>query len=140
MFDELPIHPMFVHFPIALFMTAWGVETASLIFRRDKWHEFARQIFIIAVVSCALTVLSGLWEQWRLHLNHPVLTRHRVFGLTTLAISFTGLIIDQVLVEKKSNQARIIFFLFLCLIATSIGITSFFGGEMVYEYGVGVAK
>ena len=137
--EELRLHPMIVHFPIGLFITALGFEAASLIARKESWHETARRIFAVAVISCGLAALTGLWEAWRIHLNHPVLNRHRFFALTTLAVSILGWFISEQLLKKKSNKAREVFLIFLCLIVVGIILTSFFGGEMVYEYGVGVA-
>jgi len=139
MLSEFHLHPIVVHFPIALFIAALGFEIFSLISRQEKWHETAWQLFFVAVLSAALAVLTGLWEVERLHLNHPVLNNHRTFALTTFTASVLGLVVNYELLKKKSPQARKIFQFFLCLIVLGIVITSFFGGEMVYEYGVGVA-
>ena len=140
MFNELPIHAMFVHFPIALFIVAWGFEGLSLLVRRPQWHEMARSIFMLAVLGSAITVTTGFWEQWRLHLSHSVLTRHRSFGLMTLALGVITLFVAHKLEKTNSTQKQKIFFVLLSMIVFSVLTTSYFGGEMVYEYGVGVSQ
>lgn len=86
-----PIHPKVVHFPVALFMTALGLDLAGLIFKRESFHKTAVQIYVIAALVTPLVVRTGIWEAARLHLSHPVLEKHRVLALWTMWASLMSL-------------------------------------------------
>ena len=44
------LHPKVIHFPIALFLGAMGMEVLSLIFRKDNLHRTAFHMYILATV------------------------------------------------------------------------------------------
>lgn len=134
------IHPRIVHFPIALFITALGLEIISIIFRKDKLHATALHIYVVAALLTPLVIRTGLWEETRLHLNHPVLTTHRTFALWTMWISLGSLPILWFMKQELSKYNRAVFVIFLLIIVSLVSITAHNGGRMVYEYGVGVAN
>ena len=65
------IHPKVIHFPIALFIGAMGVEALSLIFKKDNLHRTALHMYILATVMTPFVVLTGLQEAEHLHLWAP---------------------------------------------------------------------
>lgn len=136
--ELLPIHPKLVHFPIALFFTALGFEILSLVFRKDSFHKTAFYLFVTAVLASVIAVRSGLWEAARLHLNHPVLARHRTFGLWTMWVSVVSLPVLWVLKVFNPKIFQFVFIIVLLGIAGLVTVTSHFGGDMVYEYGAGM--
>lgn len=92
MFNQLmPLHPKLVHFPIALFVTALGFEIFALLFRKERLHQTALYIFVVAAFMSVGVVFSGIWEQNRLHLNHPLLNHHRSMALWTMGFSLGAL-------------------------------------------------
>lgn len=135
-----PIHPKVVHFPIALFMTALGLDLASLIFKRESLHKTALHIYVIAALITPLVVRTGLWEEERLHLNHPILDKHRQFALWTLWASLTSLPVLWLIKQKSQKFFRIVFIISLIVIAGLVTVAGHNGGRMVYEYGVSVEK
>ena len=66
------VHPKVIHFPIALFIGAVGMEVLSLIFRKDNLHRTALHMYIFATVITPFVVLTGLQEPGHLRLNHPL--------------------------------------------------------------------
>ncbi len=135
-----PIHPKVVHFPIALFMTALGLDLASLIFKRESFHKTAVQIYVIAALMTPLVVRTGIWEATRLHLSHPVLEKHRVFALWTMGTSLISLPVLWFIKQKSQKFFRVFFIVFLIVIAGLVTVAGHNGGRMVYEYGVGVEQ
>jgi uncharacterized membrane protein len=130
------LHPKLIHFPIALFMSAMGLEALSLVFNKDNLHRTALHIYILATLVAPLAVLTGLQEAQYLHLTHPVLTTHKTFALLTMWGSLASLPILWVL-KKNIKMFRIVFLIFTLIIATFVTIAGHNGGRMVYEYGVG---
>lgn len=135
---HLHLHPLIVHFPIALFITALGAEILSLIFKKDTLHKVAYCNYFFGILGAITAVLAAWWDGETL--KHPVFYTHKNFAYWTTWIALgSGLILP--LVKRKSKKAfRIIFFIFLILIASLISITGYYGGKLVYEYGVGVEE
>lgn len=141
MLDYLvPIHPKMVHFPVALFITALGLEIASIVLKREILHQSALLLYVIAALMAPLVVRTGLWEEERFHLNHPVLNWHRTFALWTMWISLMSLPLLWFVKKELSGYFRIIFLILLVVVAGSVTLAAHNGGRLVYEYGVGVEE
>jgi uncharacterized membrane protein len=132
------MHPRLVHFPIALFVTALGLDVFGLVLRKENLHKMALYIYVIATFTTPIIVQTGILEQTRLHLNHPVLSQHRLLGLWAMWFSLTSLFIIWLVKRFASQYFRIIFFLALIFMAIVVSATAHYGGRMVYEYGVGI--
>ena len=133
-------HPKVIHFPIALFIGAMGMEVLSLLFKKDTLHRTALHMYILATVITPFVVLTGLEEAERLHLSHPILTIHRNFALSTMWGSLISLPILWLAKKKGEKILRITFIIFLLILATFVSIVGYNGGRMVYEYGVGMEQ
>ena len=134
------LHPMLVHFPIALFVTALILEISAVLFRKENLHKSALTIFTIGTLMTPLVVQSGLWQAEDLHLDHPLLDQHRQFAYLTMwgsLIALTGVI---VLKNTFAKYARIFFLASLLVIVGLVAMTADRGGDMVFEYGVGVER
>ena len=132
------LHPKVIHFPIALFIGAMGMEVLSLIFKKDNLHRTAFHMYIFATVITPFVVITGLQEAEHIHLGHPILTIHRNFALLTMWVSLVSLPILWLAKREGEKVLRIIFIIFLLMLATFVSIAGHNGGRMVYEYGVGV--
>ena len=134
------LHPKVIHFPIALFIGAMGMEVLSLIFKKDNLHRTALHMYIMATVITPFVVLTGLQEAEHLHLNHPILTIHRNFALLTMWGSLVSLPILGLASKKGEKVLKIVFIVFLLMLAAFVSVTGYNGGRMVYEYGVGTEQ
>ena len=49
---ELPphLHPMIVHFPIALFIIALGLDILSFVIKKETFHHSALTLYVIAAL------------------------------------------------------------------------------------------
>ena len=134
------LHPKVIHFPIALFIGAMGMEVLSLIFKKDNLHRTALHMYILATVITPFVVLTGLQEAEHLHLSHPILTIHRNFALLTMWGSLVSLPVLWLASKKGEKVLRIVFLIFLLMLVAFVSITGYNGGRMVYEYGVGTEQ
>lgn len=130
------VHPMLVHFPIALFLVALLFEGLSLVFKKEQCHQTAIYLYVTAALISGITVWTGLEEAEYLHLNHPVLTIHKNFALLTMYGSLISLPLFFLI--KKTKAFRAIFIILLLLVAGFVSIAAYNGGRMVYEYGIGM--
>lgn len=134
------IHPKIVHFPIALFLSAMGLELVSLAVKKEKIHQTALHVYILACLIMPVAVLTGLLAESSLHMHHPVLEMHEKLALLTLGTSWMSLLILWIVAKKSPHMLRILFLIFTIIMASLIIVTGHYGGRMVYEYGAGVAQ
>lgn len=134
-----PIHPKLVHFPIALYFTALLFECISRLLKKPFISDAAILIFSFGAFLTPLVIYSGLFEQTRLHLNHPVLNQHKNFALLTMWVSWLSLVLLWWLNRAWPKLLRNIFLIILIIVNVSITFAAYFGGKMVYEYGVGIS-
>ncbi len=132
------LHPKVVHFPIALFLSAVGIEALSLIFKNDSMHRSAWHLYVLAVMLTPFVVLTGLNEANHLKLHHPVLDLHQRFAFLTMYGSGISFVILKIIQRKKPVIFRFAFLAVVFITAIFVSTAAYYGGEMVYEYGVGV--
>lgn len=54
------LHPALVHFPIALLVTAFAVDVACLVLRRQRWLDrTATLLYALGAIAAGATYLSG---------------------------------------------------------------------------------
>lgn len=138
---QFHFHPILVHFPIALFISAMGLEILAIVFKKENLQEASWLNFILAVLITPLVVLTGWQEARHLHLSHKVADIHKIFAFWTFGIS-SILAIGLWLIKKKFSKKlfRILFFISLILVVALVSICGYYGGRLVYEYGIGVAE
>ena len=135
-----PIHPKLVHFPIALIISAMGMQGLGCFLRNNFLRNGAWLMFNLGVFSIPVVVWSGLAEADRMHLNHPVLTAHKQFAFAAMWVSLTASPILWAMRSKSIKSFQIVFLVVLLIISSLLGLAAHQGGRMVYEYGVGVSQ
>ncbi len=133
-----PIHPKLVHFPVALTISAMGIQVLGIVFKKDGWCKAAWLMFVLAVIAMPIVIFAGLFEAARLNLHHPVLNAHKTFAFWTVGVAFTGLMF--LWLNHESRFFRAIFLILLFVVSCLLTMTAYEGGRMVYEYGVGVSQ
>ena len=138
---SLHLHPMLVHFPIALFISALGFEAASLIFKKENFHRTALSLYIAATLMSPLAVQTGLWEEARLQIHHPVLETHEDFALLTMWSALASLpilwFVHGFAAKRNPKIFRGVFLICVLFVVTTLSIAAYNGGKMVYEYDIG---
>ncbi len=140
------IHPLLVHFPIALLIVAVVLDVAGLILRRKPfWRQSAVLLYVLGGVAVVVTYLAGKQAADSVFLSteaNALLTEHADLGLWTLW--FFGIyailrpLVDVTAVGKKMA-------VYVALIVIPAGglfllfETAEHGAELVFRYGAGVA-
>ncbi|MCQ9208487.1 MAG: hypothetical protein NG712_03825 [Omnitrophica bacterium] len=135
---DIHLHPIIVHFPIALLVSALGLEILSLIFKKENLHQAAWCNYILGALAAALAVLTALIEDETL--KHTVFYIHRSLGYWTAAGSLS-LLVGLWLVKRKTQAVfRRAFLIVLVIVSCLTLATGYYGGRLVYEYGIGVEE
>ena len=134
------LHPKLVHFPIALMFSAAGMQMLGLVFNKETWRNAAWTMFVMAVIALPITALSGLWEADRLHLRHPILEEHKQWAFAALWSSLAALPALWFLKSKNNKVFQVLFLAAALAVCVLLFLAGREGGEMVFEYGVGVSR
>lgn len=137
-----PLHPAIVHFPIALITLSVIVELIGYFGRNQAARTVAWWALAGAAISGPITILAGYSDMWRASLApevHELVHTHLKIGWT-LGVAILGLAIWRWLIRRKPEQGP--GGGYLTAAALVFALTMFqgwYGGEMAYAHGVGVA-
>jgi uncharacterized membrane protein len=141
MFQEVlsHIHPIMVHFPIALIIIATCYDLLLLITKRKLSPKQGIWLWVVAFLSAWIAVGTGPEHDARGNTN--VFEYHESLADAATAISFLVVAFRVFFIFKKKEFVRFSLTLYciLSLLCTaSILSVGYFGGKMVYDQGVGV--
>lgn len=137
----MPLHPLIVHFPIALLFVAGAFYIYSVIKSSESIFSTAALLHLVGGISFIAAILTGQQaESVVTHTPeiHEMIEQHEL--LSYLSIWVFGLMyIWQMLRSKKFLQVEKFAFIgiFSVLLAV-MAYSAHLGGKMVYEKGVGV--
>jgi uncharacterized membrane protein len=134
------LHPMSVHFPIAIIFLAGGMYLFHQFRPSDEGAKFSFWLHGIGLLSLLVAVLSGRYAQSQLEVAPELISlleRHELMAY--LSLWWIGLLLlwRYLRPKMKSTEAYLFLFLFLLGIA-AMSFGASLGGEMVYQHGVGV--
>ncbi len=139
----IPLHPMLVHFPVALVVFAGILALAAWIWNKPRLHRIARVNLIIGTGCAILTVISGIaaaGDVFTIDPQHDVLERHQLLA----AISLVLLVVLSVwaIWKRKDWISKVptIFTIVLLIAHLTVAGTAFYGANLVYNHGVGVER
>ncbi len=136
-------HPALVHFSVAFLVVGGGCEAWGLVRKRESLAAFGARLVIIGWLTLLPAILSGYIAANSLDVSpaaRPVLDAHErngwiVLGMFGLALFWKGWS------QGRLPERHLPFYaLWLLLSVALIVYSSLLGGEMVYQYGVGVAS
>ena len=141
-----PLHPLIVHFPLGLLVSATVVDVASLARRPSSAVRHAATcLYVAGAVALVAAYFSGRADAAALRVpevTHAVIDAHWTWALrTTLYFGVLSLIRAGLVVSGYVAPRRV----WIPIVASGVlGLALLFqtaerGGRLVYEHGVGVA-
>jgi len=138
MFSTSHLHPMLVHFPIALIAIGFLAEFAFLLFKKEIClTKMGYYLLIVGTLAACVTWLSGdLFTSDMEGAAEKIRETHELLATTTVVISLiTAALRTYMLIKKKETKPlKILAFAFYALAALLVSATGFFGGTLVYNY------
>jgi uncharacterized membrane protein len=144
------IHPMLVHFPIVLLIIAFAMDITVLLTKRDLANRkclpmIALSALVVGTLSAGLAAIFGdIALDKALSLGFPSgpLETHETLALITITV-FSFLCLLRLIAVWRKYPMRD-FPGWISLLPEMAGIvllifTAYFGGELVYHFGVNVA-
>ena len=138
------LHPMVVHFPIALIIVAFAVDVVALFFRRISiLPRMSTILYVLGALGALGSVVSGEGATETVAVAgqaSSILANHEDVGEITM---YYFLIYAALRLALWWLSFRLVFWIPLAVIGAAGLIplyqASSFGGRLVYEQGVGVA-
>lgn len=137
----MPLHPLIVHFPIALLIFSAFIYIAWLITGRQSLAQMGFIAHMAGMVGSIAAFLSGdAAEEAVVHTHeiHEILELHESLGMLA-SYGFAALAVwaflrrnSKVIYEKAG------FVILFVGLNVMLGITAHLGGKMVYEEGAGI--
>ncbi len=138
-------HPLVIHFPIALVITAAVADLVDVAFDRSPWLRVATTtLYITAAISLIVAYVTGLQAAATVlipGMAHPVIAEHRQWALVTMGYCI-GIAALRLLVLRgdsgRSRKRRLALLGIGLVSVVLIQQTAERGARLVYEYGTGV--
>ncbi len=136
-----PLHPRFVHFPIALSLVGVLFVVLGMLRRREAWIGYGRISLLLGWLGVLAAVVTGLIDQAAAPQDATVtaiIDQHVTAGIALLIAA--GLAIYWPLRNRNlwSSPARWGYVALLVVIVLLVLVEGWLGGKLVYEFGVGV--
>lgn len=137
-------HPMVVHFPLALVVTATSLLLAARLLRQQRYAATLATVgtwnLCLGAVAALFTLATGLAAVLHLQVGpaaHQAISLHLKWGIfTTLALVL--LAVWRGAGSSQESRPSWIFIVVLLAATAALIVTGYRGGQNVYRYGVGV--
>lgn len=141
MFQEVfsHIHPIIVHFPIALIIVATCYDLFLSISKRRISPKQGFWLWLSAFIFAWIAIGTGPEDDARGNTN--VFEYHEELADITTIIAFIAVAFRAFFIYKKKEFLKFTLVLYLLvsvICSASILSVGYFGGKMVYDQGVGV--
>ena len=143
---NVPYHPLLIHLPIGFIFAALIMHCIYLF--RANWTSrivsiwltgFAALFSLLASISGQIEYQKALSKDYSSQVIN-ILETHKLMGniFTWVLIVFTVIWVNVYFKKMVDRRIDIVAFIVLLSITIGITITSYFGGTLVWEYGVGI--
>ena len=143
MFDLTHIHPMIVHFPIALLIVGFVSELTGIISKKKLFTDTAFILLLTGGVGVVAAFFSGKYAGEGLieaGTLKQALETHEDAAELAVWLTATAVIFRIVLavIKKYSGMLRWVAVLLFFAAVLAIARTGFYGGELVFKHAAGV--
>ncbi len=135
------LHPMMVHFPIALLLVSLLVETLALFFKKPAWHRITLWNLVLGTWGALATVVTGGISA---AVASPgvapevarALEAHTVWGMVSFLLAVTVNAWHLGAGQQMKRSARWMAWGLLFVTCGVVSYTGHLGARLVYQYGL----
>lgn len=134
------VHPLVVHFPIALLLSAVGLDLVALVLKRPPLHRLALWNLTLGTLGAGVAVWTGYRAADIAKHSfeiHQVMELHRKLGIATLILGSLAVIWRLWQRDTLGGLARTLTLLLMLVMTGTLAFGAHLGGRLVYEFGVG---
>ncbi len=135
------VHPLLVHFPIALLSVFFLLDLIACLAKKPHWRDVASYFLYFGAVGATFTVIAGFQAAYSVihsEVVHEIMLRHQHFGLSVLTLSVILSVWRLKSGAAITGGANYFFLLLAGLMCMLMMLGADLGGLMVYNYGTAV--
>lgn len=141
--DLIHLHPMIVHFPIALLFIGFFSDVAGIALKREFFNKVGLLLLMLGTIGVIAAYISGsragegLAEAGALKMaldTHEDAAEFTLWLVTATVIMRAGLVI----LGKHTGALRLVPLGLFLIGILSIARTGYYGGELVFKHAAGV--
>lgn len=137
------LHPLIVHFPIALIIVVAMCDFIVIMTARKSFSQAATIVAVFAALGAITAVITGLLAAdsvWHPEAAHELVETHETVGFVFLGLVIILAVFRLAAGDRIHGRFKWIGF-FIALAASGVvAYGSYLGGEMVYTHGAGVKQ
>ncbi|MDP4281545.1 MAG: DUF2231 domain-containing protein [Bacteroidota bacterium] len=142
MFDIYHLHPMVVHFPIAIIFIGFLADILSLFVKKEKClSKMGYYLEILGMLAAIVAFGSGYFFTMPMEGEAGMIRdKHELFAtltLITIIIATFFRILTVYLKKEDTNLKYLTLFLFF-LAFIFVGYTGYLGGSLVFNFMIGI--
>lgn len=138
MFSTSHLHPMLVHFPIALIAVGFLAELVFLFYKKEIClTKTGLYLLVLGTLAAIITWLSGVLFTGEMEgAAGQVKETHELFATITMSLAIITSAVRIYIQVKKVDKPGLkkLAFILYALVTLSVFATGFFGGTLVYNY------
>ena len=137
------VHPIFVHFTVALLSLSVGLYAITPFIKsplKEQWQTVARWTLWFGAGITIITGFAGLYAYNTVAHDTPshlAMTDHRNWAVVTIVL-FLALAAWSIVWARKGKALGPVFVVCMLVAGAVLASTAWRGGEVVYRYGLGV--
>lgn len=135
------IHPLLTHFPIALLTMSLVFDATGLLIHKDQLQRIGWWLQLTGTIGLFATVISGLLAVHLVSIPYAAgstFESHQEMAFVVSALSALLLLWRISCRTIIPTKMRVLFVGLMVLMVVLMWVGAWFGGELVYSFGVGV--
>ena len=126
------LHPMMVHFPIALLIAAWGMELLTIGRKRAGLREGIALLLWGGMGFAILSTLFGLILHEQEAYNHELVENHERLGILTTLLSIGALWVHNRWRKKETSRLLLVYRTLLSASVLGLIFAGHFGASLTH--------
>ncbi len=138
---DRPLHPMFVHFPIALYLLGVLLSLGYMWRRVPDYERFAYWALVLSWIGVAVAALAGLVDLGSLSpddARRDAINRHITSGVALFIINGLLVYFRFRWPDVLASSRRWIYLALMAAGVLAVVLSGWLGGKLVYDLKVGV--
>lgn len=138
---DLPVHPILVHFPIALLFVSVLFDLLGTALSRDSFREGALWLLGLGLTGGITAAVAGVMAEdaaEKAGIAESLIETHETLAQATLVIMAVLLLSRLVLRNRFSTRTFAAYLAVAALGLLALIATGHTGGDLVYQHGAGV--
>jgi uncharacterized membrane protein len=132
------VHPMLVHFPIALLFASVTLDWIGFWLNHAGLTRAGFYTLVLGALGAGMAALSGPDQVTGTAVVNSLFVNHQNFALLTVSLAVSMVVVRLFAVDGISGVWAFGYLLCTLALVTVVSFTGYFGGELVYHQAIGV--